>query len=108
MNIYELIQQETAGVLNNTAIIEGTRSLNYAQLFVLSGKLAQKLETAGVKKYQRIALHCKDSIEYIILSLAVLKINAVVVPIFYGASAHETEEVIKRIKADFFVDWDKK
>ena len=108
MNIYEVIKSETTGVLNNTAIVEAKRSLNYAQLFLLVEKLAHKLEVAGVKKYQRIALHCKDSIEYIILNLAILKLNAVVVPVPYGASAHETKEVIKKIKADFFIDWDKK
>ena len=38
MNIYEVIKEETAGVLSNTAIVEGKRSINYAQLFLLVEK----------------------------------------------------------------------
>ena len=108
MNIYQTIKEETQGVLNNFALIEGKRRINYDQLFTLAEKLAQKLKIHGIKPLDRVAIYCKDSIEYIILNLAVLNINAVVVPMPYLSTAPEKDEIIKKIKVNFLIDWERK
>jgi long-chain acyl-CoA synthetase len=103
MNIFETIEKETADYAAKTAVSEGTRSITYRELIGTSGRLAAGLNNSGVKPADRIALLCNDSIDYIIISLAILAAKAAVVPISSSLSWDETESVLERIDVNFFI-----
>ncbi len=101
MNIYEVIREETASFGNKTAVIDGAYSVSYAELLASSDELAPMLKEAGVKRYDRVALLCCDSAEYIIASLSLLSIPAVVVPVSAEHTEDEIQEILERMSADW-------
>jgi long-chain acyl-CoA synthetase len=103
MNIYETIKQETEKLSRKTAVIEGDESLTYAQLLAAADELAETLRQKGVSRLHRVGLLCDDSIDYIIASLAILSLSAVIVPVSPEQTAEEVETVIERIDVDFLV-----
>jgi long-chain acyl-CoA synthetase len=103
MNIFETIKKETAGYAGKTAVIEGNRSISYRELLDSAANLASRLKNHGVKPCDRIALLCNDSIDYIIISLAVLAAKAAVVPVSSSLSWDETDAVLNRIDVNFLV-----
>ena len=103
LNIVQAIEKETAKYGKNTAIIEGERQVTYAQLLEAVDKLSGELKQKGVSRFSRVAILCNDSIEYILLSLAVLKLYAVAVPVPFGSARDETAALLKKIKINFLV-----
>ncbi len=102
-NITKLIIKENEKRTNLIALKEGSRSLSYAQLFKSIEKCKEILKSNGIKKYNKITLQCKDSIEYVIISLAVLKLNATIVPIAVNHTKNEVDEILNKINVDFFI-----
>ncbi|MGQ9812103.1 MAG: AMP-binding protein [Dissulfurimicrobium sp.] len=56
-----------------------------------------------MKRLHRVGLICDDGIDYIVTSLAVLSLNAVIVPIAPKQTMTEIEHVIDRIDMDFLI-----
>ncbi len=103
MNIYQTIKQETSDFSNRTAVIDGERSISYEQLISSAELFAASLKKAGVGPYDRVALLCKDSIEYIGASLAVLSLSAVMVPVAIEHTEEEINGIIERIAVNYLV-----
>jgi long-chain acyl-CoA synthetase len=103
VNIFETIKKETAGYGKKTAVIEEDNRISYGELLEASEKLALKLKSYGIKPKNRVALLCNDSIDYIIISLAILAAKAAVVPVSSSLSWDETEAVLKRIDVNFLI-----
>jgi len=101
MNIVEIIRRETAGQLERTAIIDGSREVTYGGLFALVDEVARELESRGVRPTQRVALICDDSIEYVVVSLAVLLLGAGLVPVSPSHSGDEVETILTEIDVGF-------
>lgn len=64
-----------------TALIVGEQTLTYADLDVLSDRLAGYLNRQGLGRGARIALHLRNSSEYVVAELAILKLAAVRIPL---------------------------
>jgi len=103
MNIYQTIKEETAEFRNKTAVIDGERSVSYGQLISSAELLADALKRAGVRPYDRVALLCRDSIEYIQASLAALSLSAVMVPVAIEHTEDETRGILERIAVRYLV-----
>ena len=103
VNIYDIIKQETQPHLQRTALTEGQQSISYAELFAASERVAETLRMKGVDKLQRVGLLCDDSIDYVIASLAILSLSAVIVPISPEQTPGEIDTVIDRIDVDFII-----
>ncbi len=101
MNIFEKIKEEVAPFLDNTAVVEFTRKTTYRDLINKSELIAADFKNFNFNSYDRVAFICEDSIEYIILSLVILKLNAVVVPISPSLSWDEINNVLDRIDVNF-------
>lgn len=63
------------------ALIVGEQTLTYADLDALSDRLAGHLNSQGMGRGARIALHLRNSVEYVVAELAILKLAAVRVPL---------------------------
>jgi long-chain acyl-CoA synthetase len=103
MNIFETIKHETAPYLRHTAVIERDSHITFGGLITAVEQVAASLRNKGVAGYHRVGLLCNDSIDYIIASLAILSLSAVVVPVSPEQTPEEIETVIDRIDVDFLV-----
>lgn len=103
MNIFDSIKKETEAFAGKAAVIEGDESITYGDLLSRAELLAELLRTGGVNRLHRVGLLCDDSIDYIIASLAILSLSAVVVPVSPEQTADEIETVIDKIDVDFIV-----
>jgi len=103
MNIYDIIKRETEGLSNKLAVIEAEDRVTYGQLFASVEQQAETLRQAGVSRLHRVGLLCDDSIDYIIASLAILSLSAVVVPVSPEQTADEIETVIETIDVDYLI-----
>ena len=66
-------------------------------------KTSVELKKLGVTRFNRVALLCEDSLDYIIMSLAVLKLYAVIVPVPFGSAQDEIDTLLKDIKVNFLI-----
>ncbi len=64
-----------------TALVVGEQTLTYADLDGLSDRLAGYLSRQGLGRGARIALHLRNSAEYVVAELAILKLAAVRIPL---------------------------
>lgn len=103
MNIYDIITRETRPVRARIAVIEGDESVTYEQLLSSANALAGELRARGISRLHRVGLLCDDSIDYIIASLAILSLSAVVVPVSPEQTPDEVETVIDRIDVDYIL-----
>jgi len=97
MNIVTLIRRETAELSGRTAVVESDRSVTYSQLLDRIATMGNELKRLGVGPGQRIAFRCKDGIDYIVGSLALLEAGAAVVTVPDSVTADEVKETIDRI-----------
>ena len=103
MNIFDVIKEETVGQLENAAVIDGDRELSYGDLFASVSEVARELKARGIGPAGRVALLCNDSIEYIVISLAVLSVEAVIVPVPPSNSPDEVNAVLREIDIPFLI-----
>jgi len=103
MNIFTIIKQATEKHAGKTAVIEGADRVSYGQLITAAEQLADILRQKGVARIHRVGLLCDDSIDYIIVSLAILSLSAVVVPVSPDQTTEEAEKVIDIIDIDFLI-----
>ncbi len=103
MNIFEMIKKETAHLGIRTAVIDEQRRISYSRLILAAEQVADTLRSKGVERLHRVGLLCDDSIDYIVASLAILSLSAVIVPISTDQTAEEIDTVIDRIDVDFMV-----
>jgi long-chain acyl-CoA synthetase len=100
MNIVEVIRTETAALREKTAVVDGTVEISYGRLLDAVDQAAGVLAKAGVAPLQRVAFLCEDGVDYIIGSLAILRLGAVVVPVSPSLMGDELESVLDRMDAD--------
>ncbi len=103
MNIYAVIREETAGLLERAAVIEGDRTVSYGELFRLVDAITHELRESGVAPHQRIALSCADSVEHIAVSLAVLSLGAAIVPLSSSHSRAEVSAVLEELDVSLLI-----
>src|ERR1700693_563749 len=103
MNIFDTIKQETGTLSHKTAVIEGGDRITYGQLIAAAEQFAEALRQRGVSRLHRVGLLCDDSIDYIVASLAILSLSAVVVPVSPEQTDEEVDTVIDRIGVDFLI-----
>jgi long-chain acyl-CoA synthetase len=89
LNIARTIFRETAALSGKTALLEGSCTLTYGQLAQAVDRLAQELAEQGVRPLDRVAFLCPDCIDYVLLSLAILSLDAAIIPISPGLMTDE-------------------
>ena len=102
MNIYTTIKSEV-GSYDGIAVIEDDRAISYQTLFADIGKTAETMLFSGIAPDSRVAITGNNSYEYVVVCLALLSIDAVIVPISTHATTAETENIIERIAVNFLI-----
>ncbi|MCX5698252.1 MAG: class I adenylate-forming enzyme family protein [Candidatus Omnitrophica bacterium] len=103
INIARVIAKETKNYLNRNAVIDGDKIITYAQLLEAVDKTSTELKKLGVTRFNRVALLCNDSIDYIVMSLAVLSLYAVIVPVPFASAQDEIDTLLENIKINFLI-----
>lgn len=85
------------------AVVEGTLTLNYAQLFEAVDRVAQDLAAQGVNPGSRVVFYCSDCLDDVIGSLAVLTLSAILIPLSPSFGEQELNDIYDRIGADYLV-----
>ncbi|MFH1147819.1 MAG: class I adenylate-forming enzyme family protein [Pseudomonadota bacterium] len=103
INIFQIIEEETREFGHKTAVVDGPHRVSYGDIIAGARRAASSLKGSGVSRFDRVGLLCEDSVEYIVLSLAVLSLHAVVVPVPPEQSPVEIETAVKRIDINFLL-----
>jgi long-chain acyl-CoA synthetase len=103
MNIFKIIQKESAGLRQKIALIDSGEQITYEQLLTSVERLSSALTEHGVKSFSRVGLLCEDSIDYVTTSLAILALGGVIVPISPDQAREEIESIVEKIDLDFLI-----
>jgi len=103
MNIFQTIRQETENFPDKTAVIQGNLKISYGELISSADMIASALKENGIRPFHRVGLLCRDSIDYISASLAILSLSAVVVPISTDQAHDEINEILDKIAVDYLI-----
>jgi len=103
LTISELIFQENQERLDKVALVDSKSSLTYRQLQTRVEQAAKTLAERQVKPLHRVALLCHDSNDYVILSLAVLSLEAAIVPIAPDLMSDERQSIPERMDVHFIL-----
>jgi long-chain acyl-CoA synthetase len=93
MNLTELLDRTAKRWPQKPALIEGEIILAYAGLVEKTMELASQLQAFQVKPGCRIGLHQSNSINYVALTFALWRLNAVVVPIPMECTEGELSDI---------------
>lgn len=89
-SIYDYFKSSSDKFSNKTALMykenDKYKNISYAQLRKSVDALAQNLQTLGINKGDKIAIYSYNRPEWVIADLAILKLGAVVVPIYHVLS----------------------
>ncbi len=96
MNIFGQIVEEI-GSYSGTAVIDRGRSIDYQSLLRDVRIFADTLSKSGVCSGARVGIIADDSYEYIAASLAVLSLNASIVPLSTRAAADELQSMPEKV-----------
>lgn len=86
--LHHLLREAAEGYGDRPAVIDGDRSITYAELDERSSQVARLLREIGVSRGDRVGLYLDKSVESIVAVYGALKAGAAYVPFDPGAPAH--------------------
>jgi long-chain acyl-CoA synthetase len=103
--IADLVAKHAAARPAHTALIQGERSVSWAQLDAMADRIAASLQREGVQPGESIAACAANSLEYVAVFIGGLRAGAAVAPL----STHSSPQQLATMVADcgarhFFVD----
>ena len=102
-NIARTIFRAAEAWADKPALIAGNRILTYGDFVQAAGRLAAELERRGMRPGDRVAFLCADSIDYVLLSLAILSLDAAIVPISPGLMLDECAALLEHLDVRHFL-----
>lgn len=81
MNLNLMLEKTATQYAEKTAIVQGKRSVTYAELDKDSNKLANALIKLGVRKGDRVAMLLTNSPEFVTVYFGIIKSGAIAVPL---------------------------
>lgn len=104
MNIVEQIRQETADLPDgHVAVHSDAVAFSYRDLMQAVDTAAAALRDLGMKRCDRVGLAFPDGPDYIVLSLAVLSLDAVLAPVPLSAADDVIDEILAVTDARFLL-----
>ncbi|MFB6467442.1 class I adenylate-forming enzyme family protein [Cytobacillus sp. Hz8] len=107
MNVSELLARNARKYPFQEAIVVGADRLSYKEVNKCVNKLANSLRKKGIGKGDKVILFMPNTSEFIMTYFAVLRIEAIIVPINAKLTESELSYIIKHsdAKAIFIHDW---
>jgi len=79
--VHDLLTSSAAGHPDRPAVVDGDRSLTYAELDLRSNRVAHLLRETGVRHGDRVGLYLDKSLESLVGIYAILKLGGTYVPL---------------------------
>ncbi|MDT8389240.1 MAG: class I adenylate-forming enzyme family protein [Lentisphaeria bacterium] len=103
VNVVDVIFAENARRLKKVALVEGDRRVTYGELFAGVERMAETLAAQGMGPGCRVAVFADDGMEYVTVSLAVMKLRAVIVPVSLSHSFDDIAGVMERMDVRWLI-----
>lgn len=100
MNLTELLEKTASDWPQKTALIEGDRAVSYAELVEDTVSLARQMQALRLSPACRVGLCFPNSADYVSLTFALWRINAVVVPIPMECTKDEVSDIAKTMQLE--------
>ena len=100
MNLTELLDRTASQLPQKSALIEGASTVSYAELVEQVNVLAAQLQALQLRPGTRVGLSGPNSIQYVALTFALWRINAVVVPIPMECVEEEMAELATTMRLE--------
>lgn len=95
----DLLTRSVARYPEKVAFIFGDREVTYEQLNALVNQTANGLLNRGIKKGDRIAIFSKNNLDFVIVTFALARIGAVLIPINYMLQGKDIAYIIEHAEA---------
>jgi amino acid adenylation domain-containing protein len=79
--VHELVSEAAGRFPDRTALVDGDRSLTYAELEASANRVANLLVECGVRRGDRVGLYLEKSLEAVVALYGVMKAGAAYVPL---------------------------
>ncbi len=103
MNLTELLDRTANRWPQKTALVEGEDIVSYAGLVQKIAALASRLRTFQIKSGCRVGLCLPNSINYVELTFALWRINAVIVPIPMECTEEEFSNIAETMRLESII-----
>ncbi|MGP3955771.1 amino acid adenylation domain-containing protein [Nonomuraea sp. 3N208] len=97
--LHGLFERQAAATPGATALIDGTRTVTYAELDAAAGALAGRLRAAGIGAESLVAVALPRGAALVVTLLGVLKAGAAYVPLDPGHPAERLAAVLRESRA---------
>src|SRR3954464_488399 len=81
MNLSELLDSTASHCPGKPALIEGDAIISYGALLEQVTAMSSRMHALGLPPACRVGLCCSNSVNYVVLTFSLWRINAVVVPV---------------------------
>ena len=85
------------------AVVDGGRSLNYAELEERSNRLAQALAARGLARGDRVALLARNCLEYIEIELAAAKTGIIIAALNWRLGERELQHCVRLVEPKLLI-----
>lgn len=103
MNVLDSIRATAEHQPDHTAVIEGHRRTSYRALLDRGDEMARAWKSKGLASGQRVAFVYPDCTEYIVGSLAILSLDAAVVPVSPSLMQDDAVRVIRELDVHWVI-----
>src|SRR5881394_865283 len=93
MNLTELLDATASRLPQKAALIDDSTVVTYAGLVELVGSFTARLDTLDLPPGARVGLCHPNSIDYVAMTFALWRVNAVVVPLPMECTAEELADI---------------
>lgn len=94
-HVFSLIEEAAVANPDGTALVMGDRRMCYRELMAAVRDAAFGLQQQGVGPGVRVAVLMANSIDYVVLMFAVMRLDGIVVPLNIRESRHEVTYILK-------------
>src|SRR3984893_5475086 len=99
MRVEEFLRDSARRLPGKTALVTGKRRLSFAELDVMSDRLAAALANRGIRRGDRVVVLMENSFEAVVAILAVLKAGAAFSPINPSTKSDELAFILDNCDA---------
>lgn len=103
MNLTELLDEAAASWPRKPAFIEENEAVSYGQLTERIAKAAGQLRALGVSAGMRVGLRQPNSVAYVVVTFALWRLQAVVVPVPIECSEGEIAAIVETTRLEALI-----
>ena len=98
MNLVELLEKNGSSRPDDTAMVDGGVRVSFFKLWSMGRAVSEDLRRQGIVKGGTVGIRLPDGIFYVAVTLALWRLDAVVVPIPLEMPKSEADELIRRMQ----------